>query len=294
MPQILGHEFTAEVIEVGDGVSSVRPGDRCAILPHVFCGKCHYCVRGRQALCRNFRTTGMDWPWGGLATEAIVPAYQAVQLPDEVSYEQGALLEPLASAYHGVQRAGLALGDTVLVTGAGPIGQLAVMLAASAGATDIYVSDPNAVRREMAAALGVSAIYDPTDEDVVEDVVERTEGLGVDISLECSGAESALSACVDATRPGGTIGQIALHVGGRVLTPETWTLKDLTICGTWSFNFYDTPKLLGQIASGVLPVERIVTRHIGLDRIVEDGFEALADPAGDQVKVLVESGAAAT
>ena len=79
-PQILGHEFSAEVIEVAEDVRSVRVGDRAAVLPHVFCGSCHYCVRGRQALCQTLRITGMSWPWGGLATEAVVPGYQACVL----------------------------------------------------------------------------------------------------------------------------------------------------------------------------------------------------------------------
>lgn len=291
LPQILGHEFAAEVTEVGAGVGSVRVGDRCAILPHVFCGECHYCVRGRQALCRNFRTTGMDWPWGGLATEALVPAYQAVRLPAEVSYEQGALLEPLASAYYGIQRSGLEVGDTVLITGAGPIGQLAAMLAAAAGAAEIYVSEPNAVRREMARSLAVTAAYDPRGGDLVAEVLERTEGLGVDVAVECSGTQPALDACVEATRPMGTIAQTALHVGERTVNPEVWTLKDLTICGTWSFNYYDTPKLLRQIAAGALPVEKTITSRVPLGRIVEDAFEALADPQGAEVKVLVETAA---
>lgn len=294
LPQILGHEFAAEVVEVGEGVTALAPGDRAAILPHVFCGKCHFCVRGRQALCRDLRITGMSWPWGGLAGEAIVPAYQAVRLPDGVSYEQGALLEPLASAYYGMQRAGVGVGDSVLITGAGPIGQLAALIAKAAGAASVYVSEPNGVRRAMAADLGVDAVYDPTKEDAVGAIVEASEdGIGVDIAVECSGSQPALAACVEATRPGGTIAQVALHVGERTVTPETWTLKDLTICGTWSFNYYDTSRILEQVASGQLPVERIVTSRIGLENVVEEGVETLADPGGRQVKVLVDTSGAA-
>src|SRR6266705_571142 len=85
-----GHEFSAVVAEVGEGVSELRPGDRVAVLPHVFCGSCYYCVRGRQGLCEDLRLTGVTWPWGGLAEQAIVPASQVVKLPDEVSFEQGA------------------------------------------------------------------------------------------------------------------------------------------------------------------------------------------------------------
>jgi (R,R)-butanediol dehydrogenase/meso-butanediol dehydrogenase/diacetyl reductase len=287
VPQILGHEFSGDVLEVGADVTSVRVGDRCSLLPHVFCGQCHFCVRGRQALCRSLRITGMSWPWGGLATEAVLPGYQAVRLPDEVSYEQGAILEPLATVVYGVQRSGLKLGDRVLISGAGPVGQLAVLVATAAGASSIFLSEPHPTRRRLGEALGVSAAFDPTATDVVGEVLERTDGLGVDVAIECSGSQRALDGCVEAVRPGGTIAQVAIHVGPRTVMPELWTLRDLTICGTWSFNYYDTPRILEQIASGRLPVDRIVTSRIALGDVVAQGIEALADPAGDQVKVLV-------
>jgi (R,R)-butanediol dehydrogenase/meso-butanediol dehydrogenase/diacetyl reductase len=291
LPQILGHEFSADVLEVGADVTSVRVGDRCAVLPHVFCGQCHFCVRGRQALCRNLRITGMTWPWGGLAQEAVVPGYQAVPLPDAVSYDQGAVLEPLATVVYAAQRSGIQLGDRVLIAGAGPVGQLAVLVATAAGASAIFISEPHGTRRRQAEGLGVTAAFDPTGTDVVEEVRELTGGLGVDVAFECAGSQPALEACVGAARSGGTIAQTAIHVGPRTLIPEEWTMRDLTICGTWSFNYYDTPRILDQIASGRLTVERIVTSRIPLADVVERGVEALADPAGDQVKVLVGSGA---
>ena len=131
---MIGHEFSAVIAETGPGVTAFRPGDRVAVLPHVFCGSCFYCLRGRQGLCSNLKLTGVTWPWGGLAGQAIVPASQVVPLPDGVSFEQGAVLEPLATVVHGVERSGLRPGDSVLITGGGPIGQLAVLVAAAAGA----------------------------------------------------------------------------------------------------------------------------------------------------------------
>ena len=288
-PQILGHEFSAEVIEVAEDVRSVRVGDRAAILPHVFCGSCHYCIRGRQALCQTLRITGMSWPWGGLATEAVVPGYQAVRLPDDVSYEQGALLEPLASAVRGVERSGLKAGDSVLIAGAGPIGQLSVLAAVAAGAASIFVSEPNPTRRRQAGELGVTAAFDPTATDVAGELRELTGGLGVDVAVECSGAGRAFALCVEAVRAGGTVAQTAIHVGPRTVQLDELTLRDITIAGSWSFNYYETPRLLAQIAAGRLPVERIVTRRIGIRAIVAEGIEALGDPAGSELKVLVDA-----
>jgi (R,R)-butanediol dehydrogenase / meso-butanediol dehydrogenase / diacetyl reductase len=250
-------------------------------------------VRGRQGLCAELRLTGVSWPWGGLAEFALVPAYQAVPLPERVTFEQGAILEPLATVVHGVERS-MRAGDTVLITGAGPIGQLAVLTTASAGAAAIYVSEPNAARREQALALGATAVFDPASADVPEEIRQATQGLGADCAIECSGNQAGLDACVDAVRAAGTVAQIAIHVGPRTVIPEAWTWKDLTIAGIWSFKFYDAPRILARIADGKLPVERIVTSRIGMADIVPQGIERLADPAGDQVKILVEPVAAAS
>jgi (R,R)-butanediol dehydrogenase / meso-butanediol dehydrogenase / diacetyl reductase len=290
LPQVIGHEFSAQVAEVGDGVARLRPGDRVAVLPHVFCGGCHYCVRGRQGLCRDLRLTGVTWPWGGLAEQAMVPAYQAVKLPDEVSFEQGAILEPLATVVHGVERSGLRPGASVLITGGGPIGQLAVLVCAAAGAGSIFVSEPQPSRRGLAGRLGVTAAFDPTDDDVAGEVMERTDGLGADCAIECSGSQPGLDACVAAVRRAGTVAVIAIHLGPRTVQPEGWVWRDLTLAGVWSFKFYDTPRILAQIAAGTLPVERIVTSRIDIHDLVPSGIERLADPGGDQVKILVSPG----
>ena len=277
------------MIEVAAGVTAVRVGDRAAVLPHVFCGTCHYCVRGRQALCRTLQITGMSWPWGGLASEAVVPAYQAVVLPDEVSYEQGALLEPLASAVRGVERSGLKAGDSVLISGAGPIGQLSLLAAVSAGAAAVFVVEPNDTRRGQAEKLGVTAAFDPRSGEVAEEVRERTGGLGVDVAIECSGNERAFALCVDSVRSGGTVGQTAIHVGPRTVNLDVLTLRDITIAGSWSFNYYDTPRLLAQMATGRLPAERVITRRVGLADVVSEAILPLGDPGGDQIKVLVDA-----
>lgn len=287
LPQVIGHEFSAVVTETGAGVTNVRAGDRVAVLPHVFCGTCFFCVRGRQGLCRSLQLTGVTWPWGGLAEQAVVPSYQAIPLPDEVSFEQGAILEPLASVVHAVERSGLRPGGSVLVTGAGPIGQLAVLTCAAAGAGAVFVSEPHKVRRVQAEALGVTAALDPASTDVAEEILDRMEGLGVDCSIECSGSQAGLDACVASTRAAGTVAQIAIHVGPRTVVPEAWVWRDLTIAGVWSFKFYETPRILAQVASGVLPVERIVTSRIGVGDVVSKGIDRLADPEGDQVKILV-------
>jgi (R,R)-butanediol dehydrogenase/meso-butanediol dehydrogenase/diacetyl reductase len=287
MPQILGHEFSASVLEIGRDVRNVVVGQRVSVVPHIYCGSCAYCRGGRRALCRNIAFTGMSWPWGGLAEQAVVPAYQAIPVPDAVTDEQAAILEPLASAEYAVRRAGVGLGSRVLITGAGPIGQLAILVALASGAEAVFVSEPNAIRRAQAAALGAT-VLDPKSEEVVATVIDACDGIGVDASIECSGVERGLTACCEATRAGGTIAQVAIHVGARSVAADLWTLKDLNIRGSWSWDAQDMPRLLRLIASGKLPVERIVTQRISIEDIAA-GLASLGDPSGDQIKVLARA-----
>src|SRR5436309_11108005 len=172
-PQILGHEFAGDVVSSGPGVTSVAEGDRVAIMPLAYCGRCAYCKRGLQHLCTTMACVGLSHAWGGMGERATVAEYQVVRLPDGVTYRQGALIEPAAVAAYGVERAGVAPGDAVLVTGAGPIGALAALCARAAGASNVYVSEPNPARRARAETLGVATVLDPTEIDVPEFLREQ-------------------------------------------------------------------------------------------------------------------------
>ena len=288
-PQILGHEFSADVLATGPGVQVAEPGDRVTIMPLAYCGQCYYCRRGLNHLCETMGCVGLSWAWGGLSEAAVVLDYQVALLPDDLSYEEGALVEPAAVAAYGNARGEVRPGDSVLVTGAGPIGALAVLCAQAAGAGAVYQSEPNPKRRARAEALGATAILDPRASDVVAELRERTAGIGVDVAVECAGNEQALNACVGAVRKRGTVVQTGLHVGAASVKPMTWAERDLTLVGTWCYHVYDFPRVIAQIASGSLPVDRVVTGATSLDDVVDEGFEALVDPEGDQIKMLVRT-----
>jgi len=286
-PQILGHEFSGDVVATGSGVTRVREGDRVAIMPLAYCGRCAYCRRGLQHLCATMGCVGLSHAWGGMAELATVAEYQVVPLPDEVSYQQGALIEPTAVAAYGVERGGVAPGDRVLVTGAGPIGALAALCAHSAGASTLYVSEPNAARRARAEALGVATVLDPTSVDVSAFLHEETGGLGIDVAIECSGHPSGFAAAVASLRKRGTLAQTGLFVGEASVEPMLWSLNDLTIVGTWCYWVYDFDRVASQIAAGNLPVERVITSSVGLDES-PDAFARLASGSADEIKVLVD------
>ena len=295
LPQILGHEFAAVAVEAGAGVSHVQAGDLCTVMPLIHCGHCYECLRGMGHLCRTMACTGLSDAWGGLAGLAMVRASQLVPVGSEVSAQQAALIEPTAVAAYGVDRGRLQPGQTVLVTGAGPIGSLATMYALAGGARRVIVSEPDPSRRARAASLGkdlgeVIAV-DPLADPVGDVVLDSTDGVGADLAIECAGIEAALTLCVDAVRPAGTVVQTALHIRPAALRADTLAIKDLTLIGTWCYPVNDFARVVGLVASGRLPVERVVSSVVPLDRAVTGGFDQLITRGSGEVKVLIEVGA---
>jgi (R,R)-butanediol dehydrogenase/meso-butanediol dehydrogenase/diacetyl reductase len=288
LPQILGHEFSAEVVEVGAGVTGVSAGQRVSIMPLLFCGSCYYCRRGLNHLCVSMACVGLSFGWGGIAELALVPASHVSVLPDEVSDLQGALVEPAAVAAYGVDTAGVRPGDTVLVTGAGPIGALAALYASALGAR-VVISEVNPTRAAMATSLDVGEVVDPSRVDVTAWIKEHTSGIGVDAVIECSGNERALQTAISAVRSAGRISQTGLHTKPASIDPMVLAEHDVTLAGTWCYPVTDWPRIIGLVASGRYPVEKVVTAQIAMDDIVAQGFETLLSPTGDQVKLLVNA-----
>lgn len=288
-PQILGHEFSAEVIEVGADVHNVRAGQRVSVMPIIACGRCYYCTRNLAHLCVRMACVGLSFEWGGIAELAVVPASQVYALPDTMSDLEGALVEPTAVAMYGVDTARVRPGDTVLITGAGPIGALAAMYADSLGAR-VWISEVNPVRSELARSLDVGHVIDPSAVDVVELLRDATGGVGVDAVIECSGNERALLTGMAAVRSAGTVTQTGLHTKPAAIEPMQISLREITYNGTWCYPLNDWPRVIDLIARRGLPVEKVVTTRIGIDDIVEKGFETLLSPTGEQVKVLVHAG----
>jgi (R,R)-butanediol dehydrogenase/meso-butanediol dehydrogenase/diacetyl reductase len=286
--QILGHEFSATVIETGAGVTNVVAGQRVSIMPLLSCGVCYFCRRGLNHLCCIMAAVGLSYRSGGIAELAVVPAANVFALPDGVSDIQGAVVEPGAVAAYGVDTAGVRPGDTVLITGAGPIGALASLYAASLGAT-VFVSELNPVRAALVRGFDIGTVLDPGAIDVPAYLREATDGIGVDAVIECSGNERALQAAIASVRSAGRISQTGLHTKAASIDPMVLSEHDITISGTWCFPVTDWPRIIDLIDRGRYPVEKVVTAQIAMADVVEAGFETLLSPVGDQVKVLVSA-----
>ncbi|HMG53320.1 MAG TPA: alcohol dehydrogenase catalytic domain-containing protein [Kofleriaceae bacterium] len=288
LPQILGHEFSAEVLEVGRAVTRVKRGDRVCAMPLLVDHECYYCRRGLDHLCVKMACVGLSYAWGGIAELAVLPEGILTVLPEAVSELQGALVEPAAVAAYGVDAGHVKPGDSVLITGAGPIGALAALYAASLGAR-VFVSELNPTRRALIRSLGVAEVLDPSTTDVAAYLVDRHDGVGVDAAIECAGAERALQTALASVRSAGRVVQTGLHTRPAAIDAMLLAQRDLTLVGTWCYPVTDFPRIAGLIASGRLPVEKIVTAKIAIEDLVANGFEPLLSPTGGQVKVLVNA-----
>lgn len=287
IPQILGHEFAGTVVDVGAEVTGVSRGDRVSIMPLLGCGECAVCQAGQSQLCDLRASVGLRHPWGGIADLALIDADQAHVMPDELTWQQGAMIEPAAVSWAAVRVGRVAPGERVLVTGAGPIGALAALAAVAAGGT-VLVSEPNRSRARQMASLGFDVI-DPQEGELA---LEWAPG-GFDVAIECSGVEVAIQGALAALRPGGRVVQTGVPAGPTTLDLKSLMLRGLTIAGSVGYPTDCWPEVMAAVVSGRFPVERVITGEVGIDAAVSDGFEPLLDPAGDAVKVLVDLQAAA-
>jgi (R,R)-butanediol dehydrogenase/meso-butanediol dehydrogenase/diacetyl reductase len=286
IPQTLGHEFSARVVEIGSDVTDVAVGDRVAIMPAIVCGKCHYCRRGLGHLCVKFACTGLSAETGGLAQYAVLKDYQVATLPDEVSDIEGAVVEPASVAAYGIDRVGVHGGDVVLITGAGPIGILSAMYANAIGAATVVIAEPNPNRAALARAMDIGPVLDPTQDGFADYIADLTHGLGVDVVAECSGSTPGLGTALTSVRRRGSIVQTGLHTKPATLDAMALSEKDVSLVGSWCYLITDWPRIIRLIASGKYPVAKAVTARIPLEDVVTRGFDVLVDPRGDQLKVL--------
>ena len=289
LPQILGHEFSARVLEVGRNVRHVQPGARVSIQPLISPRDDYYGRRGLYHLSEKMAYVGLSWDWGGMGERAVVNGYNVFPVPDSVSDVQAAMIEPAAVALYGVDRGGVEAGSSVLVSGVGPIGALVLLATRAAGATKIFVSELNPNRRALAQKLVPDAIvFDPRETDTESLFRQNTEdGVGVDVALECVGAEASLNLCAKAVRRQGKVVQVGLHVKPAAIDAMLWALKDITVEATWCYPVTIWPRIAQMIGAGIFPVEKIVTAEIAPDDVVAKGFEALLDPNAQHMKILV-------
>lgn len=280
----LGHEFSGVVNEVGKNVHHVKKGDRVTVEPIFRNPESPFIETGEYNLSEPLGFVGLTAN-GAFAKYVVVEEYMVHKIPDSVSFEQAAIVEPAAVAAYGIEQSGLKMGDTILISGAGPIGLLTVQVALAVGASKIFVSDLSEARLKMAKEVGATHIFDARDKDIPEQIKKIT-GRGADIFIDAAGVQASFDTGIRSLRNGGTAVLVALF--GKKITHDALdqTLRELTIKGIIGYrNIF--PQVIALIDSGRLPVENLITSVIALDEIVEKGFEALIQ-SPTEVKILVD------
>jgi len=282
-PIVMGHEFAGEVVAVGDKVTRVAVGDRVVIEPILSPNRDGAYVMERYNLSPLLGFHGLSGGGGGFSEYTVLGEHMVHKMPDGLSWEQGALVEPAAVALHAVRQSTLKAGDTAVVFGAGPIGLMVIEALKAAGASAIHAVETSAARRAMAEQLGATG-HDPAAGDVVAAIQKATDG-GVDFAFEVTGIGAVLSQCIDATHPGGEIVIVSIWESAASFQPNALVIKERTMRGIIAYR-HVYPAVMALMERGYFRAEDLVTDRIGLDDVVAKGFDLLlADKS--QIKIMV-------
>jgi L-iditol 2-dehydrogenase len=276
-PLIMGHEVTAEVVAIGDGVENLPIGSRVAVQPVEFCNQCSQCLAGRRNVCENRRLMGMNMP-GAYAEYVTWPATNLYPLPDSLSYENGALAEPLSIAVHAVGLAHIRPYDTVLIVGAGPIGLLTLSVLNLTGVSLIAVSDASDARLELARAIGADVTINAARQNPRQVLDEFTGGSGVDLAFEAVGLSATAQQSLEATRNKGTVVWIGNNQRLIEIDMQAIVTRELTVVGSYGMSDIDFQRSLRMLADGRIPTGRLINRRATLSEGPELFDQLLASP----------------
>lgn len=290
----LGHEFSGVIAKVGEKVEGWKVGDRVTVWPGYQCGQCWACKHGFLSLCERFMEA-----IGCLADEKVPGAFSKFvrvpapetrlhSLPGEVSFEEGALVEPLAASLHAVRISSFRPGDYAMVLGAGAIGLGVIAFLKNAGAGLIIATEVSEKRTEVAKKLGADYVFNPKNvSNLKEEVLRLTNGLGVTHVFDCSGIPEAFQSATDFVRLRGQIVLIGIIDREVPIVPFNINLREIQLQGSWCYAADEFPIVIDSLRRGVLPVREMITSKIKLSDIVEQGFEKLLRPGHAEIKILV-------
>lgn len=282
-----GHEFSGQVVKVGSGVTDFNVGDRVTVRPTIPCYKCHYCKQGRHIQCVVLGIIGGAAD-GAFAEYVVVPADNVYKLPDGVTYEAGAFVEPLAVGIHAVNRSRMKLGDTVAVIGAGPIGLLTMQAAIAAGAGKVIVFEMLPQRIKLAKELGATAVVNVKEGDPGKAIAEFTEGRRAEVAFECAGPCEALRMAETLVGRGGTIAEVGQMIGSCDFPFHSLFMREKTIITSQGYAG-EFPAAISFLATGRVKCDPLmISAKIKLVDIMEKGFrELLSERKTEHCKILV-------
>lgn len=297
-PLIPGHEFSGVVVETGTGVDRAWQGRRAGVFPMIPCGQCAQCRKKKYELCRSYGYLGSRTA-GGFADYVTVPAWNLLELPETVTFEAAAMMEPMAVAVHALRNSVLTEGGwknrTVAICGLGTIGLLLLMFILENGADRVFVIGNKDNQRVIAESIGISEnrFCDVRNADADKWLVDKTGGDGVELYFDCVGSRETLLYGLRCTSPGGKIQLVGNPVSDMRVEKETyWKIlrNQLTLSGSWNSSFTHSQEddwhyVLRKLTEGRIEPERLITHRYSFEELVK-GFELMRDKSEEYVKVM--------
>lgn len=280
---VLGHEFAGEVIEVGSAVKNIQPGNKIAVEPNLFCGKCHYCRNAKKHFCQNWTAIGLSRD-GGFAEYCVIPASAAYFMPKGLEYKNAAFFEPMACVLHGIERARIKVGETIVLQGAGSIGQLYIQALKRIGATKIIVADIDDSKLTLARQFGAQVIVNARKENLIDVVKAETNGLGAQVMIDAAGLLTTIPTALKILENTGRVVIFGVPPEGKSIEVIPYDIyrREIEIIGSFT-NPYTNEAAL-EFLTGI-NIDTIITNPIKLESLVEKGLKKMGTPGVLKVQI---------
>jgi (R,R)-butanediol dehydrogenase / meso-butanediol dehydrogenase / diacetyl reductase len=286
LPQTIGHEYSGTISELGSGVTNFKIGDRVAGVGFRYCGKCYYCRKGIYNLCSNSGFTGISSE-GGMADYIVTPIYSIYKLPDTVSDEFGAVVEPLAVSIHAIHQGNVQKGDTVVIIGDGTIGLYALLAARVSGANKVFVVSKHRSRGTIASKMGANRVLYLGEGNLAQTVMDLTDGVGADVAVDSAGNQDSLPLAMNLTRRGGTVSLVAFMEKPVPMDCFGIAFNEKKLVGSLIY-VNEGAEAVALLANKSIDPSPPITSIIPMKNAVELGFEKLLKDKENNLKILLK------
>jgi L-iditol 2-dehydrogenase len=284
-PVVQGHEVSGEIVELGDDVAGYSIGDQVTFTPQVACGRCYPCRHGMYHICESLQVMGFQT--GGAAQEYFaIDADKVLKVPETVSLDQAAMVEPVSVAVHALVRGGDVQDKNVLVFGAGTIGNLVAQVAKASGANAVMITDIVAYKLRMAVDCGIDFAVNPQDEDLERAILRDFGPNRADLILECVGAQATVNQAITNARKGTNVVIVGVFAQKPVVDIGLVQDRELSLIGTLMYQRQDYERAIELIAGDKLRLDRMITHHFGFREYV-DAYETIEAAQGEIMKVMI-------
>ena len=284
LPVVPGHEFSGTVDELGEGVINLQLGDRVTVMPQLYCGECRNCKIGRYNICSSLKVLGCGAP-GGFQEKLAVPAHLVLKLPDSMSFDQGAMLEPIAVGIGACKRVGVK-NKRVLVLGAGTIGNLTAQAAKAMGAESVIIADLIDWRLEVAKKCGIDHTINPNKVDLPTELTKIWDADGADLIIECIGV-NVIDPAIEYARKGTDIIVVGVFSEPCTINMGLIQDKEVSLIGSLMYVEEDWLEAIEYVNKGAVVLEPLISKHFPLEKLA-DAYEYAINNSDTSIKVLVE------